>query len=123
VQVFTREGHRWPLTPGLPGSQLLSSVQVGGLEAITAIPEGGAGGVDHLTGEFLYGDHREPYREAGLWGLFRVHPRCSQVMLQPLGGGDGCGTSQPPLIAAVGGVVILASLILLTARRMRPRRA
>ena len=30
--------------------------------------EGGAG----APGDYIYGDHREPYREAGLWGVFRV---------------------------------------------------
>ncbi len=57
----------------MPGSDLLSSVQVGALEAITIVPEHGAGGRAGLPGDYLYGDHREPYREAGLWGIFRVH--------------------------------------------------
>ena len=68
AHVFTIEGHRWPLEPGRPGSSLLSSVQVGPLEAVTMILEGGAG----PPGDYIYGDHREPYREAGLWGIFRV---------------------------------------------------
>ncbi len=70
AHVFTVEGHRWPLEPGRPGSTLLSSVQVGPLEAVTIAIEGGAG----PPGDYLYGDHREPYREAGLWGIFRVLP-------------------------------------------------
>ena len=37
------------------------------------VPVGGAGGPAGLPGDYLYGDHREPYREAGLWGLFRVY--------------------------------------------------
>ena len=70
AHVFTIEGHRWPLEPGRPGSSLLSSVQVGPLEAVTMMIEGGAG----APGDYIYGDHREPYREAGLWGVFRVNP-------------------------------------------------
>lgn len=73
AHVFSLEGHEWPLEPGLRGSDLLSSVQVGALEAITIVPLGGAGGAAGLPGDYLYGDHREPFREAGLWGVFRVH--------------------------------------------------
>jgi len=73
AQVFSIEGHDWPLEPGLVGTNMLSSVQVGALEAITAVIESGAGGRSSLPGDYLYGDHREPYREAGLWGLLRVY--------------------------------------------------
>jgi FtsP/CotA-like multicopper oxidase with cupredoxin domain len=72
AQVFNIEGHEWPIEPGLEGSDLLSAVQLGGLEAITIRPDGGAGGDGQLSGDFLYGNHREPYREAGQWGIFRV---------------------------------------------------
>ncbi|MEE8466166.1 MAG: hypothetical protein V3S68_06770, partial [Dehalococcoidia bacterium] len=86
--VFSIEGHRWPLEPGLSGSNLLSSVQVGALEAITLVIESGAGGRSALPGDYLYGDHREPYREAGLWGLFRVYGQAQEgVGLVPLPSG------------------------------------
>lgn len=74
AHVFTLEGHEWPLEAGRPNSDLLSSVQVGPLEAITVSPFHGAGGVAGLPGDYLYGDHREPFRAAGLWGIFRVLP-------------------------------------------------
>ena len=84
-QVFALEGHQWPLEPGMEGSDLLSSVQVGALEAITIAPEGGAGGLAGLPGDYLYGDHREPHREAGLWGIFRVHaPGAGGAEILPL---------------------------------------
>jgi len=86
-QVFSIEGHQWPLEFGLTGSNLLSSVQVGALEAITLVIRSGAGGVSGLPGDYLYGDHREPYREAGLWGLFRDYGQSQQnVALVPLSG-------------------------------------
>jgi hypothetical protein len=67
---------------------MLSSVQVGGLEAVTLALDGGAGGHDHLPGDYLYGDHREPFREAGLWGLFRVYAaHADGTPLKPLAGG------------------------------------
>jgi hypothetical protein len=72
AHVFTLENHQWPLEPGRAGSDRLSSIQVGPLEAITIVPVGGAGGPEGLPGDYLYGDHREPFREAGLWGIFRV---------------------------------------------------
>ncbi len=74
AHVFALEGHRWRQEIGLTGSNLLSAVQVGALEAITLVPLGGVGGKAGLPGEYLYGDHREPFREAGLWGVLRVYP-------------------------------------------------
>lgn len=74
AHVFTVEGHEWQLEPGLAGTRVLSSIQLGGLEALT-IRLDSAGGQAQLPGDYVYGDHREPYREAGLWGLFRVYPR------------------------------------------------
>jgi manganese oxidase len=85
AHVFTLEGHQWPLEPGRAGSDLLSSVQVGALEAITIVPLHGAGGSAAMPGDYIYGDHREPFREAGLWGIFRVYaPDAAGVELQPL---------------------------------------
>jgi hypothetical protein len=43
------------------------------MEAITLIPLGGAGGELQLPGDYLYGDDREPFMEAGMWGLLRVY--------------------------------------------------
>ena len=88
AQVFSVEGHRWPFEPGRAGTTLLSSVQVGGLEALNVVLDHGAGGRAGLPGDYLYGDHREPYREAGLWGIFRVYqPEASSANLRPLSGG------------------------------------
>ncbi|MCH8107501.1 MAG: hypothetical protein IIB30_03985 [Chloroflexi bacterium] len=75
AHVFTIENHRWPVEPLRDGSDLVSSVQIGGSEAITLVLDQGAGGSAGIPGDYLYGDHREPFREAGLWGLFRVYPQ------------------------------------------------
>jgi FtsP/CotA-like multicopper oxidase with cupredoxin domain len=77
-QVFSIEGHRWADEPGLRATPLVDSVQIAGLEARTLVLEGGAGGPDRLPGDYLYGDHREPFHEAGMWGLLRVPPAGSQ---------------------------------------------
>jgi hypothetical protein len=85
AHVFSLENHQWPVERGRPGSDLLSSIQIGPLEAITIEPVFGAGGPAGLPGDYLYGDHREPYRDAGLWGIFRVYaPDAPGVKLSPL---------------------------------------
>jgi len=68
-------------------NERLSSVQDRALETITNFIEPGAGGRLTLPGDYLYGDHREPYREAGFSCLFRVYGRSqSEVPLAPLSG-------------------------------------
>ena len=85
AHVFSLEGHRWPLEPGRRGTDMRSSLQLGGLAAATLHLADGAGGVARAPGDYVYGDHREPYRDAGLWGLFRVHrPGAPGVRLQRL---------------------------------------
>ncbi len=77
--VFSLEGHQWPLEPGRPGTTMLSSIKVGGMEALTLRVEAA------LPGDYLYGDHREPYREAGLWGILRVYePGAQGVRIRQL---------------------------------------
>jgi hypothetical protein len=85
AQVFSLEGHRWPFEPARPGSNLVSSRLVGGMEAVTFILNEGAGGSSRLGGDYVYGNHREAYREAGQWGIFRVHDPNSAAKLRPLG--------------------------------------
>ena len=70
--VFSIEGHQWPLEPRMEGSDLISSVQIGATETLNVLLQDGAGGRFAVPGDYLYGDHRLPYRVAGLWGLFRV---------------------------------------------------
>jgi FtsP/CotA-like multicopper oxidase with cupredoxin domain len=121
TQVFSIEGHRWPLEPNRPGSNLVSSVALGGLAAETVVPEGGAGGSARLAGDYLYGDHREPFRQAGMWGLFSVRSRCVVTnALRPLAGSSGCGASAAGATATFGISMLVASAIVgLAARRRR----
>jgi len=124
AQVFSVEGHRWPFEPGRQGTSMLSSVQVGGLEAITLTLDGGAGGAASLPGDYLYGDHRTPYRDAGLWGVFRVYECLPEgVRLRALAGADAdCGTDFGVTLGAAGGVVVLG-LLAIAALALRTRRA
>jgi len=85
AHVFSLEGHRWPLEPGRLGTDMRSSLHLGGLAAATLHLAASAVGVARAPGDYLYGDHREPYRDAGLWGLFRVHaPGAPGLRLRPL---------------------------------------
>ncbi|MBW3557379.1 MAG: multicopper oxidase domain-containing protein [Actinobacteria bacterium] len=122
VQVFSMEGHRWPLEPGMPGSNLVDSVALGGLESITVVPEGGAGGRDHLPGTYWIGNHREPYREAGMSGRLVVHPRCSDdVAVAPLPGAGGCGDGEAwaAVLGGTGALALLGAAIVWRSGRRR----
>lgn len=84
AHVFSLEELSWPLDPGMAGTTLVSSVQIGALEAITIELAG-----TPQPGTFVYGDHREPFREAGLWGLLKAYPVGEQrADLLPLPGGS-----------------------------------
>jgi hypothetical protein len=44
-------------------------------ETVDAWLVGGAGSTAKYEGDYLYGDGRQPFQEAGMWGIFRVlHP-------------------------------------------------
>jgi hypothetical protein len=121
AQVFSIEGHEWPTEPGREGTNVVSSVQLGGLEAITLDLAGGAGGVDHVPGDYVYGDHRGPYLEAGLWGLFSVHAKGETVAgLEPLTTG-GSSTPIAVIVAVAAAVIALFALAALLLRRRRLR--
>lgn len=120
AHVFSVEGHRWPLEPGLRGGDLLSSVQVGGLEAITLLLEGGAGGELRQVGDFVYGDRRLPYRDRGLWGLFRVHAPCAPGAPTPLAADGRCGQAEELARSALLASAVVASAVaVLVVRRWR----
>jgi FtsP/CotA-like multicopper oxidase with cupredoxin domain len=124
AQVFSVEGHRWPVEPGLPGTSRPGSTHLGGLEALTLRLDGGAGGLEQMPGDYLYGDHRGPYQEAGLWGLLRVRPPCPSVStLRPLSGecsGEaGLGRVVVPGSAAAG--LVAVALIIRRRRAARTR--
>jgi len=121
-QVFSVEGHRWRQEPR-PGAMLLSSIQLGGLEAMTFDLEGGAGGPARLPGDYLYGDHREPYREAGLWGLLRVREPCAaDEGLRPLPTAHASCRGLPGVVVGLlVGVGILGVGVGMWRARRRPR--
>ncbi|MEM7584500.1 MAG: multicopper oxidase domain-containing protein [Acidobacteriota bacterium] len=75
THVPTLEGHRYPLEPGLVGSeQIFNDVLVPGL-SLNLHFVGGAGGDLQEPGDYLFLDRRQPFLEYGLWNLLRVTER------------------------------------------------
>jgi hypothetical protein len=74
AQVFTVDGHRWRAPGSAETGPLVSSVTLAGLDVLDLDLDGGAGGRARLRGDYVFGNHREPYREAGQWGALRVLP-------------------------------------------------
>jgi hypothetical protein len=119
VQGFALDGHRWPLEPGARGTNVVDAQAVGAREVLTVEPLGGAGGEAHLSGSFVYGDTRAPYRDAGEWGVLRVMPSRAHG-LAPLATRTSSRTG-PAVAIALGGLLLV--LVIGTGRWSRTRRA
>ena len=109
AQVFSLEGHEWAVEPERTGSSVVSSQLYGGLETLTLTVT--AGGKEGLPGDYLYGDHREPYREAGLWGLFRVYARGEPSDLTPLAQTSGLKAWKILSLVLIGALAISAGAV------------
>src|SRR6185503_3498261 len=70
--AFSVGGHGFPVEPDIAGSSLLASRTIGAAEVLSVWPVGGAGGAARYRGDYVYGDARQPFQEAGMWGIFRV---------------------------------------------------
>jgi hypothetical protein len=125
AQVFSVEGHDWAREAGTPGSSEVESVQLNALDALTIGTQ--AGGPEALAGDYVYGDHREPFHEAGLWGILRVTPPCGSADgVGPLDRGcattaGASGLGAAPAVAALA--TLAAGLAALGVRRRRGRHA
>jgi FtsP/CotA-like multicopper oxidase with cupredoxin domain/plastocyanin len=103
--VHSVDGHWWALDPNMTDcrtdltacrSNLISSVLLGPGEVSNAwIPEPGPAG----PGDYLWYNHRDPFLEAGLWGILTV---CTTNLLSSTGNpsGPACSVNNPkPSIA------------------------
>jgi len=78
--TFGVSGHVFPQEPGMwngttdKRSQLLSARSIAAGETMEVVLVGGAGGTNWYQGDYLYGDNRQPFTEAGMWGLLRIFP-------------------------------------------------
>jgi Ca2+-binding RTX toxin-like protein len=91
VHVFTLGGMSWPSDMYVHDASQFQSRAVGPWEKMDLLVSGGAGGVTQQPGDYLYGDIRRPFTEAGMWGLFRVLPNTC-----PTGGTFGLVCLEPP---------------------------
>jgi len=71
--VFPQESNMWN-GGNDQRSQLLASRSFTAGETAEIELVGGAGGTTRATGDYLYGDMRQPFAMAGMWGIFRVLP-------------------------------------------------
>jgi FtsP/CotA-like multicopper oxidase with cupredoxin domain len=117
AQVFSLDGHSWPTEPGTRGTTHVGAVTVAGMQTLEVRPDGGAGGVEHLIGDYRYGNARLPYDVAGMTGILRVHPltgKVASVTALPSPGHRG------RLLTAIGAAVLgLLFLGAFVARRTR----
>lgn len=74
VQTFATEGHRFALEPALVGSEQVFSRLLAPGMSFDAPLLGGAGADIGAVGDFLFLDRRQPFMEAGVWGILRVTP-------------------------------------------------
>ncbi len=95
-QVFSLEGHEWPLKPNMVGADLMSSSEFGSSQNLDVLLVDGAGGPFHLPGDYLWQNHRMPYTQAGQWGYLRVLPAGDQRILSLNTGGPGGRTAELP---------------------------
>jgi Multicopper oxidase len=86
-QIFSLEGHEWPLKPNMEGADLLSSSEFGASENLDVYIKEGAGGPFHIPGDYIWQNHRMPYTQAGQWGYLRVLPVGDRRIL-PLNSGE-----------------------------------
>jgi FtsP/CotA-like multicopper oxidase with cupredoxin domain len=117
-QVFSIEGHDWPT---VTGTGRASSVQIGAWEAVTL--DVTAGGSARSAGEYEYGTHREPYREAGMWG--RMIVACpGDTALRSLAEETPCGGARGswsgPVLAFVAAIGLMVMAIFTRRANRRP---
>jgi hypothetical protein len=72
LHSFAVSGHVFPLEPGMDGSQMMTARTLTGGMTIDAWLAGDAGGTRENRGDFTYQDGRQPFTQAGMWGILRI---------------------------------------------------
>lgn len=90
LHSFTVSGHMFPLEPDMWNgttdrrSQLMSARTITAGQMIDLELVGGAGGTPQHTGDYAFMDSRQPFTQAGMWGILRVQaPGSSSVIPLP----------------------------------------
>jgi hypothetical protein len=125
AQVFSLDGHEWTTTSRVDGPRQ-SSQALAALDVLDLNLFGGAGSPARLPGDYVFGNHREAYREAGQWGILRVLPCGARTGSATDLPGSPCaahpgGSSGGGAVVAVAGVVVAAVVgaVVLVRRRRR----
>jgi hypothetical protein len=74
AHVFSLGGLNWHRDPFVADSNVIAAQGMAPWETFDARILGGAGGTQHVVGDFFYGDLRRPFTQVGVWGLQRVLP-------------------------------------------------
>jgi hypothetical protein len=83
--TFTVGGHVFPKEPKMWNgttdrrSSLLSSRAITAGETLDAFLVGSSSGPVPSSGDFRYGDNRQQFTAAGLWGIYRVAPAATTL--------------------------------------------
>ncbi|HLT11375.1 MAG TPA: hypothetical protein VK028_11280, partial [Micromonosporaceae bacterium] len=90
LHSFTVSGHVYPLEPRMwngttdQRSHLVSTRTITAGQTLDAWLVGGAGGPRQYAGDYAYRDARQPWAEAGIWGILRVQvPGSGGIMPLP----------------------------------------
>jgi len=83
-QMFSVEGHIWPLTPGIEGSYEVNARYLPSTGILNVPLKNGAGGAQNRPGDYWWGNNRLPYLKIGQWGLLRVHEPDAEADIVPL---------------------------------------
>jgi hypothetical protein len=83
VDALRIQGHRFRRERFNTQGELMDAATTGISERFDYVLEGGAGGLAHMPGDYLYYSTRNFAKEEGGWGIFRVHNKL-QPDLKPL---------------------------------------
>ncbi|MPZ26268.1 MAG: hypothetical protein GEV12_07390 [Micromonosporaceae bacterium] len=89
LHSFVVSGHMFPLEPNMWNgttdrrSQLMSARTLTGGMTLDAELVGGAGGPSGNVGDYAYRDARQPFTQAGMWGILRVLPSGGGIIPLP----------------------------------------
>jgi hypothetical protein len=119
AQVFSLDGHSWPVEPGTRGTTHIGAATIVGMQTLEVRPDGGAGGVEHLIGDYRYGDARLPYEVAGMSGILRVHPLAEKVAAVSALPSPARHRRVLMMVLAAVGLILLVMLVAMQVRRRR----
>ena len=105
LHVFAIEGHTFHMDNADGGERMYSRALAPGVSFYADLVNG-AGGFLNAPGDYLFLDERQPFLEAGLWGILRVHAPGQGGILPLFGGAPpdaGVDAGQGPVDAGTGG--------------------